>query len=135
MATDVIVRVVPGGLMCVNALESEKLDRLQGREIQAKLSMPRNLAFHRKLFALLEVGRSMSDTDFNSEQYRAICITGSGHCDFVEFDGKMVAVPRSIAFANMDETEFSRLYEDVLTFICSNWAVDEETINKILEFM
>lgn len=135
MAVDVVVRVVPGGLMCVNASEAGKLENLKGREVSAKISIPRNLAFHRKFFALLDVGRQMADSEFNQEQFRAICTTGAGYCDFIEHNGKMVAIPRSISFANMDGETFEDLYNDVLNFICENWALDYEQIDQIVGFM
>jgi hypothetical protein len=46
MATDVICKVVPGGLMASNAIESEKLDQFRGKEMQVRITIPRNLAFH-----------------------------------------------------------------------------------------
>ena len=135
MAVELVARVVPGGLMAVNAPEASKLDNLKGREVQVKISIPRNLAFHRRFFALLSVARDLADTEFNAEQFRAVCITGAGYCDFIEHDGKMVAIPRSISFASMDDTEFENLYSDVLDFICSNWVIDYNQIDQILSFL
>jgi hypothetical protein len=135
VAVDVIVRVVPGGLMAVNQAECDKLERMIGREVSARISQPRNLAFHRKFFALLHAGLQMSGAEFNDEQFRAVCITGAGHCDFVEVNGKLVAIPRSISFAAMDELEFDQLYRDVHSFICENWAVDEKTMDMVVSFM
>ena len=135
MAVDVVVRVVPGGLMGVNAPEASKLENLKGKEVSARISIPRNLAFHRKFFALLDVARDLADTDFNEEQFRAVCITGAGWCDYIEHDGKMIAIPRSISFAKMDDAEFENLYKDVLDFICSNWVIDYNQIDQIVGFM
>ena len=50
-------------------------------------------------------------------------------------EGGVVAVPKSISFASMDDDEFERLYSDVLTFICQTWVLDESQINQIVEFM
>jgi len=136
MTTDVIVQVVPGGLRAVNGIESEKLDSLRGREVMAKLAQPRNIRFHRKFFALLGVARDMANTDFNEEQFRAFCIAGAGHCDFIPgHDGKLVAIPKSISFANMDETEFNRVYQNVLTFIVQYWKLNEQQLTRIVDFM
>lgn len=135
MAVEIVVRVVPGGLMATNHHEAMKLEAMHGKEVQARISIPRNLSFHRKFFAMLNVGREMADCDFNPEQFRAVCITGAGWCDFVEHDGKMVAVPRSISFAKMDEAEFGNLYSDVLDFICKNWVLDRQQMEEILAFL
>jgi hypothetical protein len=135
MAVDVIMKIVPGGAQAVNGAEASKLERFEGRELSVRLSSPRNLAFHRKFFSLLHVGLEMCDTQFTAEQFRAICVTGSGWADYIEHGGRMIAIPRSISFASMGEEEFENLYSGVLSFICSNWAVDENTINQVLEFM
>ena len=135
MSTDVLVQVVPGGLRAVNALESDKLATLMGREVLAKVSQPRNIRFHRKYFALLGTAASMIDEDYTSEQFRALCIAGAGYCEFVPFGEKLVAVPRSMSFASMDETEFDRLYHDTLTFICKRWVLDENQLMQMLEFV
>lgn len=135
MATDIFARVVPGGLMCVNQAEASKLEHLVGKEVKARISMPRNWAFLKKYFALLKVGRDMADTDMNPEQWRAYCQAGAGWCTFENINGTMVAIPKSISFSNMDEIEFERLYNAVLGFICETWAIDEDQVNQIVGFM
>lgn len=135
MATEVLVQVVPGGLRALNPVESEKLERLEGRHVMATVKQPRNLVFHRKYFALLGTARSMIDAEYTEEQFRALCTVGAGHCDFVEGDKGLVAIPRSISFASMDQTEFERLYSDTLTFICQKWVLDEAQLSAMLEFM
>lgn len=135
MATDVLVQVFPGGLRAVNAIEAEKLDPLLGREIMASLKQPRNIRFHRKYFALLGTARAMVDEDWTLEQFRALCIAGAGYCDFVQGSDGVVAVPRSMSFAAMDETEFDRLYQDTLTFICKRWVLDQTQLAQMVEFM
>lgn len=136
MPTDVICRVAPGGLMAVNAGEAEKLAELVGREVMAKISQPRNIAFHRKFFALLAAARMMADTEYNAEQFRAYVTVGCGYCDFIKHpEGRTVAIPKSISFGSMDETEFERLYQDALTFICKTWVLDEQQLDEIVRFM
>lgn len=134
MSTDVIVQVVPGGLRCVNGVEADKLDTIMGREVMAKVSQPRNIRFHRKYFALLGAALSLIDVDYTPEQFRALCTVGAGYCDFVEGESGLVAVPRSISFAQMDETTFERLYQDTLTFICKRWILDNEQLDAIVRF-
>ena len=136
MSTDIIVRAVPGGLMASNAIEAEKLEQFRGREMMVKISQPRNLAFHRKFFALLGTGRSMADTEYNSEQFRAYVVVGAGYCEFItDQEGGTVAIPKSISFASMTDDEFERLYQDALTFICRTWVLDESQLNQIVDFM
>lgn len=134
VSTDVLVQVFPGGLRAVNALESDKLSPLIGREVMAKISQPRNIRFHRKYFALIGTALQMVDADYTMEQFRALCIAGAGYCDFVQGAEGLVAVPRSMSFAAMDETEFDRLYQDTLTFICKRWVLDQYQLSQMVEF-
>lgn len=135
MATEVICTVVPGGLKAANGVEAEKLGAMQGLNVMAKIYRPRNLAFHNKFFALLGVAREWADTEFTEKQFRAYVTAGAGYCDFIPGEDGMIAVPKSISFASMDETEFSRLYQDAITFICKKWVLDQEQLNSIVEFM
>jgi hypothetical protein len=135
MATDIYVRIVPGGAMAVNQIEADKFLQFRGKEMKATFTVPRNYEFHKKFMALVGVGYDMADTDLNFEQFRKYCTAGAGYCDFIEHDGELVAVPRSISFAAMDETEFSRLYQDLLKFICQKWVLDEKQLNQIVGFM
>ena len=135
MSTDIIMRCVPGGLQAANAIEAEKLEPLHYKEVMASIKQPRNIRFHRKYFALLGVARDMADTDLNAEQFRAYVTVGGGHCDYIESVGQVVAIPRSISFAAMDETEFERLYQDTLTFICGTWALESKQVDEIVRFM
>ncbi|WP_225760520.1 DUF1367 family protein [Citrobacter sp. Marseille-Q3906] len=49
------------------------------------------------------------------DAYRAWVIVESGHYDAIQLpDGTLRKHPRSIAFANMDETEFQQLYKSAL---------------------
>jgi hypothetical protein len=136
MATEVLCTVVPGGLMALNAVQAENLEGLCGKQVKAVISQPRNPAFHNKFFALLGVARDMADTEYNANQFRAYVTVGAGYCEFITDDeGGVVALPKSISFGSMDETEFERLYQDVLTFICKTWVLDENQLNAIVDFM
>lgn len=135
MATDVYMRVVPGGLMASNGAEASKLEDLVGKEVRAVISQPRNLGFHKRYFAMLKVGHDMASTEFNMEQFRLYVQAGAGYCEFIQGPNGLVAVPRSISFASMDQTEFEKLYFEVLNFICGQWALDYYQINRIVEFL
>ena len=136
MAADVYMRVVPGGLMASNAAEASKLEDLVGKEVRCVVSQPRNIGFHKKYFAMLKVGYDMADTPFNMEQFRLYVQAGAGWCEFLQgHDGNLVAVPKSISFTSMDQFEFQVLYSDVLNFICEQWALDYDQIERIVEFL
>jgi hypothetical protein len=121
--------------MALNQAEAEKLEDLVGREVKAVITQPRNIAFLRKYFALLKVGRDMASTDFNPKQFRMYVQAGAGYCEFLPGKDGLIAVPKSISFGKMDEIEFARLYKAVLNFICDHWDLDNEQIDQIVGFM
>jgi len=122
--------------MAVNQAESDKLDDLQGRNLMATLTAARNIAFHNKYFALIGASFPMADTDLTIKQFRAECTIGAGFCDwFTTDDGILVAIPKSISFAAMDQTEFERLYKDTISFICQRWILNRDMLNQIVDFL
>ena len=131
----VLVRVVPGGLMCVNQAEASLLENMTGQEVEARIYKPVNPKFRRKFFALLKTAYDMARFEGNFEQFRHYVIVGSGHCDFHKYGDKLIAVPKSIAWAKMEDAEFGNLYQDALTFICQTFVLDEAQLNQIVQFM
>lgn len=140
MATDVICRVVPGGLMASSDAEASKLEPLVGKSVKVRITQPRNLEFHRKFFAMLNAGWSLSEHahQMNLEQFRAWIIVRAGYCDFVKGgdDRPIVAIPKSISFGSMDNTEFERLYNDVLHTIVHDLfeEKDRDDYRRMIEF-
>lgn len=77
------------------------------------------------------------------DAYRAWVIVEAGHYDAIQLpDGTLKKHPRSISFANMDETEFSQLYDAALDVLW-RWILSgtfsskeeaENTANQLLSF-
>jgi len=135
MAINVQVRVVPGGLMCLNAAEASLLENMTGQEVEARIYKTVNPKFRRKYFALLKTAFDMADFDGNFEQFRHHVIAGAGYCDFHKYGDSMVAVPRSISWARMEDAEFENLYRDSLTYICQTFVLDRDQLDRIVQFM
>jgi hypothetical protein len=134
------MRVVPGGLMCLNGAEASLLENMTGQEVEARIYKPVNPKFRRKYFALLKTAFDMADFRINDqpgniEQFRHHVTVGAGYCDFFKYGDKLVAVPRSIKWARMDDAEFGNLYQDSLSFICATYVLDENQLNQIVQFM
>jgi hypothetical protein len=135
VSTDVIVRIVPGGCMAANQFEADKLDQFRGKEMVCTFTIPRNLKFHKKYMALINTALDMADTEYTAEQFRKICTIGAGYVDWFHFEGQAIPIPKSISFASMDDSEFERLYQDTITFICQKWVLDQKQLNQIVNFM
>lgn len=96
-----------------------------GREIRAELKQSRNPAFHRLVHAvgaLLVDHVDGFDTMTSHDAIKRVQREAGVHCDQLEIDlgpaGKaLVSQPRSIAFDEMDEGEFSELFRGLTDHI------------------
>ena len=116
--------------------------------------IPRNPKFHRKLFALLDVGfeawepnrvrksykgRAMEK---NREQFREdITIMAGFYEQTFDLKGRMVIRAKSISFAKMDDAEFELLYSAVIDVllreVCTtykNRAELDSVVERVIGF-
>lgn len=131
------------------------LKRLEAGEISLlDMVFPRNPKFHRRFFALLDVGFDAWEPnrkrktykgrpmEKNREQFREDITILSGHYEQTfDLRGRMVIRAKSIKFASMDDIQFERLYQDVITVllreVCIHYkdrAELDETVDRILGF-
>lgn len=122
-----------------------------GETVLVDVRRPRNAAFHRKFFAMLGYAYEHWEPEpveymgvkagKNLDVFRAWCIARAGYYDLsVTPDGKVRAEPKSIAFANMDMTEFEKLYNDVanviLKYVLTNYrqADLDDVVERLCRF-
>lgn len=120
-----------------NNSDLELLSKLkQGEAYKATISKPRNYRFHKKYFALLNLAFGQQDEYDNFEKFRFVMTMKAGHFEAIKTDKGVVYMPRSISFAKMDEVEFERVYQDMLTEVISLIGADQGTIeNELINFM
>ncbi len=117
-----------------------------GNVVRVKFTQPRNVKFHRKLFALLDVGFEAfepEEQEFrglpvqkNRERFRKDCIIAAGYYEpVVNLKGEVRAEAKSISFARMDEDEFSALYSAIvdvlLQRVLRNYT--REDVDRVVE--
>lgn len=104
---------------------------------EVKYTKKRNAKFHRKFFALVNLCYQNQEQYNNFEHLRKNLIICAGHYDLI-FDletGEQKKEAQSISFAKMDETEFNKLYTDVLNVICDKFIFDrEEVLNEVAQY-
>lgn len=91
-----------------------------GEVVQCEVTKPRNLAHHRKFWALLNTVWECAG-DWSSPYAILIELkVRLGHVQKVVIreTGEIVSVPKSISFAAMDQTEFDAFYEKALFELC-----------------
>lgn len=122
------IRVLTGLLFATDAdREIAKRIRL-GEVVTVVIKRVRNGKFHRKYFALLNLGFEYWETGDreykgraiakNFERFRKDVAIMAGHYDPVwNLAGEMRLEARSISFASMDEAEFEKLYETTVQIL------------------
>ena len=95
-----------------------------GKEVRADIVQERNGKFHRKFFAMLNVGFDAWEppekeyrglpAQKNFERFRKDCVIAAGYYDVVaNLKGEVRAEPKSISFARMEEPDFEKVYSAV----------------------
>lgn len=105
--------------------ESKKIK--QGETVKAKVTRPRNLKHHRRLFAALNLAFEAFEpvTEFKGrpvqksfERFRKDVIILAGHYDIVaNVKSEVRYEAKSISFGNMSQDDFDRLYNDVVNVL------------------
>lgn len=96
-----------------------------GECIESDTRKARNPAHHRKFFALV------NDAFANQEKHRTLedllvelKLRCGWYQEHVTSDGKLVYVPKSIAFAQMDQLEFEKFYNEAVTALAQMFPTD-----------
>lgn len=94
-----------------------------GETVVFSYKKPRSPKFHRFFFAKLNRLFEMQEQFADIDQLRAWLTVGAGECDFVPGPkGRMVALPKSIAWHRMDDEEFGELVVKVDQFLQGDHA-------------
>lgn len=132
--TKAFVRYHNGVLAPVFPEDAEILATLRAEhDYMVTISVPRNLRFHRKFFALLRITLdNMPESICHRDNIRSLSSLlsavkiSAGLFDTVVCHGREIAVPRSISFAKMDEASFERFYNRVLDIILADYLVGSD---------
>lgn len=140
------------GFIPATVHDSDALARVKlGATVRAEVVQPRNIHFHRKFFAMLNVGFDAfepPEQEYNGlpvqksfERFRKDCIIAAGYFEPVaNLKGDVRAEAKSISFAKMDELEFERLYSGVanvlLQRVLRNYTREDldRVVEEILRF-
>lgn len=127
-----LLNTVEGLKPCYDEDYEEKKKLKIGQKYKAKITLARNLEFHRKYFALINCAwayqneRTVEHFKYNVECFRKTVEIAAGHCDTAYNIGlkAWTDIPKSIAFDKMDEFEFRELYENVKRVLFSIFLKD-----------
>ena len=118
-------------------VDVEKLRQWKNGEIlQVEITKPRNIKFHRKYFALLNIAFDNQDRYDNFEAFRQEVIMRAGYFKtHIHLSGKQSFSAASISFAKMDEFQFEDLFHKSIDVIINYFMpkASEEDIKKMVE--
>ena len=135
----------PRGLVPLGDDDYEQKRKLKlGETYSVEVKIVRNVDFHRKYFALIAYAWEFLDEQEterfkDKENFRKYIEIAAGHCDVI-FHPRLqefVEIPKSIAFAKMDNTAFSDLYgrvKDVIFSIIGDRVTQEEFERLLIDF-
>lgn len=112
-----------------------------GTVVKAEITKPRNIRFHRKFFAMLNLVFQNQDHYKSLDDLLDVCKLRIGHVRVIETKHGIERIPASISFANMDDTGFSNFYDRVVQWVLTEVIpglrhsdLDEEVEEELREF-
>jgi len=107
-----------------------------GQDYEVEIKNPRNLGFHKKFFALLNIGQENTQLDMPFDAYRRYITIKAGYYNAYQTPKGLYYDAKSISFASMTQEEFEDVYSRVLDKIIEDIGADKKDIEEMLiEFM
>jgi len=106
-------------------------------EIIADLRKNRNVKNHRRFFAFIKMSFDMQDTYETIDIWRRVLQMKAGHFDEVVTEkGKLLYLPKSIAWDELDEIEFRPLFTEIVNAFIRDFGhnLNDLQINSVVEF-
>ncbi len=126
-----------GALHPLGSHAEEALRRIKhGAELEVTIRQPRNIRHHRKWWALIDKVYENQEHYQTKGLFVLALKVALGHCDTeVDSEGRVLYDPRSIAFHNMDQTEFSEFYENTINLIVTRFlpGVTDDELRREVE--
>jgi hypothetical protein len=129
----ITVRNTINGLVPLYSSDLEEKRKLKiGETYQVEVKRPRNYQFHKKFFALLNIGWENTDVEMPFDTYRRWVTMRAGFYKVYHTPKGELYEPESIAFSNMDNDTFSEVYERVLSIILKDTGADKPDVEAML---
>ena len=102
----------------------------QGEIVQVEFDKKRNTQFHRKFFALLNIGFENQDVFDSFEIYREYILIAIGFCVvFIAPNGQPNYKAKSISYENLpDNNDFEKVYNDAVSYIANQLSLTNEEL-------
>jgi hypothetical protein len=129
----ITVRNTINGLVPLYSSDLDEKRKLKiGETYQVEVKRPRNYQFHKKFFALLNIGWENTDVEMPFDTYRRWVTMRAGFYKVYHTPKGELYEPESIAFSNMDDDTFSEVYDRVLNIILKDTGADKPDVEMML---
>ena len=89
-----------------------------GETLSFDFRIPRSPRFHRLHFAMLGAFFAAQEVFDDNERMRKWLEVGAGHCEFLPGpSGEFVAMPKSIAYEALEDSDFHDVHEGIKAFL------------------
>lgn len=130
---DIFCKNTLSGLIPLYPSDLEEKKKLKiGNEYKTVITNPRNIGFHKKYFALLNLGHQNSRLDVSFDFYRAYVIMKAGYAKTASTPNGTIFLPESISFASMEQDVFELLYSRSIDVIIKDIGACKEDIEREL---
>ena len=103
-------------------------------ELLVDITQPRNIKFHKKYFALVNMAFQNQERFDDIEILRKeLTIQAGFYKEYVSFEGELKREAKSISFSAMDDIEFNELYSKFINAVIKCFGWTSEIIDENLE--
>lgn len=129
-----LVKQLNGSLLPAYDSDYEKVKKIkQGDTVKCEVTKPRNIRFHKKFFALMNLVYQNQERYEHIDDLREQLTISAGYCTTTyTLEGVEQQKAKSISFAAMDELEFGELYNALLDVIVKYFHFDRIEIEQNL---
>ncbi len=113
----------------------EKLKKIKAlKMVKCEITQPRNIGYHRKFFALINMVYQNQERYNNLDNLRKDLIIEAGfYNEHIDLQGVVQQDAKSISFSKMKEDEFDELFNRVLDQIVNHFHFDKQAILDNIE--
>jgi hypothetical protein len=133
---EIYLRNTINGLIPLYPSDFDEKRKLKlGQDYKANITNPRNYEFHKKFFALVNIGHENTSLEMPFNTYRKYIIQKAGYFKtYATHKGVMIEAD-SISFSSMTQDEFEELYSRVIDVIIKDIGSTTEEIEiQLTEF-
>ena len=132
MAEIYLVKMANGCFAPASVDDADIAKKFKAGEVYpAKIWKKRNVLFHRKFFALMNYVLENQEKYENLEDLiTEVKLRAGWYVEHVTLKGKMVYIPKSISFENMDDTDFEKLFSKAIDIVIK-WFIKEMNAEKL----